>query len=109
MGPAVALAGVKIRTGNIITTGERVLSGLMLRSGSRHLIFDNTGRLRQGPIPAIGYRISFGAVNVLFAVAPPASPPPSLYPRAVQEAEDPPCYLTARSRRIDRPVSCEVC
>src|SRR4051794_25620430 len=70
VGPAVVLARVKIRTGNLLGTGERVMSGLMQRSGSQHLLFDNTGRLRQAPsIPPIGFRIIFGTVDVLFAVA----------------------------------------
>src|SRR3954470_986822 len=80
------------------------MSGVMYRSGSQHLLLDNTGRLRYEPlIPPIGFRITFSTIDVLFAVAPP-----SVYPRVVHDAEDPPCYKAARGRRTDRPESCEV-
>src|SRR4051794_17213366 len=63
MGPVVALARVKIRTGNLLNTSQRVMSGVMYRSGSQHLLLDNTGHLLQAPsIPPIGFRITFGTI-----------------------------------------------
>ena len=99
----MALAGVSIQTGNLLNTGERVLSGLMQRSGSQYLVFDNAGCFSQGPMPAIGNHFTFGAFDIYVAIAQPF-----VYPQVVHVAEDPPCHLAARGRRTDRPVSCEV-
>ena len=71
MGPAVALAGVFIRTGNLLNTGERVLSGLMQRFDSQYLVFDNAGCFSQGPMPAIGNHFTFGTFDVYVAIAQP--------------------------------------
>ena len=103
VGPAVALAGVFIRTGNLLKTGERVLSGLMQRFGSQHLVFDNAGCFGQGPMPAIGNHFTFGTFDVYVAITQPF-----VYPQVVHVAEDPPCHLTSRGRRPTRPVSYEV-
>ena len=65
----MALAGVFIRTGNLLKTGERVLSGLMQRFGSQHLVFDNVGCFSQGPMPAIGNLFTFGTFDVYVAIA----------------------------------------
>ena len=86
VGPAVALAGVFIRTGNLLKTGERVLSGLMQRFGSQHQVFDNEGYFGQGPMPAIGNHFTFGTFDVYVAIAQPF-----VYPQVVHVAEDPPC------------------
>ena len=103
VGPAVALAGVFIRTGNFLNTGERVLSGLMQRIDSHYLVFDTAGCFSQGPMPAIGNHFTFGTFDVYVAIAQPF-----VYPQVVHVAEDPPCHLAARGRRTARPVSCEV-
>ena len=103
MGPAVALAGVIIRTGNLLKTGERVLSGLMQRFGSLHFVSDNAGCFGQGPNPSVGNLITFGQFDVYVAIAPPF-----VYPQVVHVVEDPPCHLAARGRCTAHPASCEV-
>ena len=47
VGPTAVLAGVMIRTGNFIKTGERVVSGLVQRSGLCDYVSDNAGSLRR--------------------------------------------------------------
>src|SRR3954463_1471485 len=43
VGHGAALAGVFIRTGNLIGTGERVVSGLVQRLGALRFVSDNAG------------------------------------------------------------------
>ena len=90
VGPAVVLAGVNIRMGNLLKTGERVLSGLMQRFGSLHFVFDNAGCFGQGPNPSVGNLITFGQFDIYVAIAPPF-----MYPQVVHVAEDRPCHLAA--------------
>ena len=70
VGPPAALAGVFIRTGNFLTSGERVLSGVMQRSGSLHLVHDNAGCFSRGPNPRNGNLIMFGDFEIYVAIAP---------------------------------------
>ncbi|KAK1613867.1 hypothetical protein QYE76_019384 [Lolium multiflorum] len=84
VGPSASSAGVFIRTGLTITTGERVASGLIWRFGSR-LLSDNAGCFADRPFPAGGSVISFGGHDVYVAtVAPPR------YPRQVLRCASPP-------------------
>ena len=99
VGPAVALAGVFIRTGNFLKSGERVLSGLMQRFGSLHFVHDNAGCFSQRPNPRNGNLVTFGEFEVYVAIAPPV-----VYPRVVHVAEDPPCHPAARGQRFTRPA-----
>ena len=48
MGPAAALAGVHIRAGLLIASGERVLSSLVQRLGSLDFVNDNAGCFANG-------------------------------------------------------------
>ena len=70
VGPAAALAGVFIRTGNFLRSGERVLSGLMQRFGSLHFVHDNAGCFSQGPNPLNGNLVTFGDFKIYIAIAP---------------------------------------
>ncbi|KAK1682509.1 hypothetical protein QYE76_043357 [Lolium multiflorum] len=60
-------AGVFIRTGLTITTGERVASGLIWRFGSLDCVSDNAGCFADRPFPAGGSVISFGGHDVYVA------------------------------------------
>ncbi|KAK1610784.1 hypothetical protein QYE76_034457 [Lolium multiflorum] len=78
-------AGVFIRTGLTITTGERVASGLIWRFGSLNCVSDNASCFADRPFPAGGSVISFGGFDVYVAtVAPPR------YPRQVLRCASPP-------------------
>ncbi|KAK1613717.1 hypothetical protein QYE76_019234 [Lolium multiflorum] len=85
VGPSASSAGVFIRTGLTITTGERVASGLIWRFGSLNCVSDNAGCFADRPFPAGGSVISFGGFDVYVAtVAPPR------YPRQVLRCASPP-------------------
>ncbi|KAK1626781.1 hypothetical protein QYE76_001096 [Lolium multiflorum] len=85
MGPSASAAGVFIRTGLTITTGEQVASGLIWRFGSLDCVSDNAGCFADRPFPAGGSIISFGGHDVYIAtVAPPR------YPRQVLRCASPP-------------------
>ncbi|KAK1685229.1 hypothetical protein QYE76_046077 [Lolium multiflorum] len=85
VGPSASSAGVFIRTGLTITTGERVASGLIWRFGSLDCVSDNAGCFADRPFPAGGSIISFGGHDVYVAtVAPPR------YPRQVLRCASPP-------------------
>ena len=60
VGPSEALAGVFIRTGSIIDSGERVISGLVCKLGSMSFISDNAGCLGGRPLPRNGRIVTFG-------------------------------------------------
>ncbi|KAK1558230.1 hypothetical protein QYE76_018039 [Lolium multiflorum] len=82
VGPSASAAGVFIRTGLTITTGERVASGLIWRFGSLDCVSDNAGCFADRPFPAGGNVISFGGFDVYVAtVAPPR------YPREICAAQ----------------------
>ncbi|KAK1649207.1 hypothetical protein QYE76_067012 [Lolium multiflorum] len=75
VGPSSSSAGVFIRTGLTITTGERVASGLIWRFGSLDCVSDNAGCFADRPFPAGGSIITFGGHDVYVAtVAPPRYP-----------------------------------
>ncbi|KAK1628555.1 hypothetical protein QYE76_002870 [Lolium multiflorum] len=85
VGPSASSAGVFIRTGLTITTGERVASGLVWRFGSLDCVSDNAGCFADRPFPAGGNIISFGGFDVYVAtVAPPR------YPREIVRCASPP-------------------
>ena len=85
VGPSASSAGVFIRTGLTITTGERVASGLIWRFGSLDSVSDNAGCFADRPFPAGGSIISFGGHDVyVTTVAPPR------YPRQVLRCASPP-------------------
>jgi hypothetical protein len=65
VGPAVAPAGVFIRTGLTIDSGERVASGLVQRLGSLDFVSDNAGCFADRPFPRNGTFIHFGDHRVL--------------------------------------------
>ncbi|KAK1618858.1 hypothetical protein QYE76_024375 [Lolium multiflorum] len=85
VGHSASSAGVFIRTGLTITTGERVASGLIWRFGSLDCVRDNAGCFADRPFPAGGSVISFGGHDVYVAtVAPPR------YPQQVLRCASPP-------------------
>ena len=68
MGPAATLAGVYIRTGSFIASGEPVVCGLVQQFGSLCFIDDNTSCFGNEPMPANSSIISFGAHQVYVAM-----------------------------------------
>ena len=101
VGPAAALAGVIIRTGSIIDSGERVVCGLICKLGSLNFISDNAGCFGSRPFPTNGCLISFGTFVTYVATEVVCK-----YPEQVLVAEDPPAVCAARGRRSARPGSC---
>ena len=72
----MALAGVFIRTGNFLRSGERVLSGMMQRFNSLHFVHHNAGCFSQGPNPRNGNLITLNDFEVYVAI----TPRPYVYP-----------------------------
>jgi hypothetical protein len=71
MGPAAALAGVHIRAGLLIISGERMVSGLVYRLGSLDFIDDNDGCFSNGgKFPKNGRIIKFGSHRVYLGTVP---------------------------------------
>ena len=101
VGPAAALAGVFIRTGSFIASGERVLCGLVHRFGSLNVVSDNAGCFGSRPLPRNGCLIEFGSLTIYVATEVPCR-----FPERVQVAADPPAVCAARGRRTARPASC---
>ena len=61
VGPAAALAGVSIRTGvKIMATGERAVSGLLMRFGRLQFVADNAASFGREPFPFGGSIVQFG-------------------------------------------------
>ena len=103
VGPAVMLAGIHIRTGNYLSNGERVVTGLMQRFGNLSFFADNAGCLAGGPLPLNGCVILFGDIEVYVATTRHRP-----YPDIVHVAADPPAHLAARGRHAGHPTSSEV-
>src|SRR3954466_12626072 len=93
VGQAAALAGVFIRTGNLIGTGERVVSGLVQRLGALRFVSDNVGCFGNRLFPSNGQFLTFGGLEVYVGLVPVRR-----YHDSVQVAEDPPLILEARKR-----------
>src|SRR3954454_15636020 len=93
VGQAAALAGVFIRTGNLIGTSEHVVSGLVQRLGALRFVSDNAGCFGNRPFPSSGQFITFGDLEVYVGIVPMRR-----YHDSVQVAEDPPSVLAARRR-----------
>ena len=94
-------AGVFIRTGSIIASGERVVSGLVHRLGTLNFISVNAGCFGSRPIPRNGCLVLFGTFEIYVATEFVCK-----YPEQVLVAEDPPAVCAARGRRITHPGSC---
>ena len=105
VGPAATLAGVHIRTGNLLPSGERVVSGQMAYFGNLRFFVDNAGCVSNssGALPLNGCIIVFGDFEVYVATTRHRA-----FPDDVHVAADPPAHFAARGRRNDRPASCEV-
>ena len=89
-----------IRTGSIITSGERVLCGLAQQFGTLCFIDDNAGCFGGRPLPANGSILSFGELQVFVATELPRE-----YPAKVFVAEDPPSVCAVRGQRNARPAT----
>ena len=61
------LAGVFIRTGSVIASGERVVCGLVHRFGSLNVISDNAGCFGSRPFPRNGCLMELGDLTVYVA------------------------------------------
>src|SRR3954471_24921370 len=85
MGPAPVLAGVKIRTGNFIHTGERVVSGLVQRFDLWDYVRDNAGSFRRKAPPRNGVFIKLGTHKVYVGVDNSC-----IYPHQVVDAGETP-------------------
>src|SRR3954466_7882871 len=95
MGPAVVLAGVMIRTGNFINTGERVVSGLVQRFGLCDYVSDNAGSFK-GKVPSRnGVFISLGEHKVYVGVDITG-----IYPHQVVIAGEPPLNAASHPSRV---------
>ena len=105
VGPAATLAGVFIRTGNLLPSGERVFSGLVQRFGNLQFFADNAGCISSsgGSLPLNGCVIVFGDLELDVATTRHRA-----YPDVMHVAADPSAHLAARGRRNDRPASREV-
>src|SRR3954471_22032720 len=99
MGPAAVLVGVKIRTGNFIHTGERVVSGLVQRFDLCDYVSDNAGSFRRKTPPRNGIFINLGTHQIYVGVDTSC-----VYPHRVIVAGDPPINA-ANGSCGERPVS----
>ena len=99
VGPAAALAGVYIRTGNLLVSGERVVSGLVQRLGHLRFVSDNARCFGSKPLPANGRFIEFGAHEVFVGTSSV-----HCYPERVVVAADPPALCAVRGKRTTRPA-----
>src|SRR3954462_5859491 len=91
VGPAAVLAGVVIRTGNFVNTGERVVSGLVQRLGLCDYVRDNAGSFRGKTPPRNGIFIGLGEHRVYIGVDFTG-----VYPRQVVVAGEPPRSTASR-------------
>src|SRR3954470_9762311 len=85
VGPAAVLAGVKIRTGNFIRTGERVVSGLVQRFDLCDYVSDNAGSFRRKAPRRNNVFINLGMHQIYVGVDTSC-----VYPHRVVVAGDPP-------------------
>src|SRR3954465_5791562 len=99
VGPAAVLAGVMIRTGNFINTGERVVSGLVRRLDLCDYVSDNAGSFRGKTPPRNGVFISLGMHQVYVGVDISG-----IYPHQVVVAGEPPLNAVSHPRGA-HPVS----
>src|SRR3954467_11634269 len=98
VGPAAVLAGVMIRTGNFINTGERVVSGLVRRFDLCDYGSDNAGSFRGKAPPRNSVFISLGMHQVYIGVDVSG-----IYPHQVVVAGESPLSAASRPRGV-RPV-----
>src|SRR4051812_26748789 len=103
VGPTAVLAGVKIRTGNFIHTGERVVSGLVQRFDIWDYISDHAGSFRRKAPSCNGIFINLGAHKVYVSVDTSC-----VYPHRVIEAGEPPLCATSGQRGVRPAGSVEV-
>src|SRR3954470_18881715 len=68
VGPAAVLAGVKIRTGNFIHTGEHVVSGLVQRFDLCDYVSDDAGSFRRKAPPRNGVFINLGLHQIYVGI-----------------------------------------
>ena len=83
--------GVFIRTGSIISSGERVVRGLAQQFGTLCFVSDNAGCFGSRPLLANGSILSFGELQIFIATEPLRE-----YPTKVLVAEDPPSVCVVR-------------
>src|SRR4051794_41163036 len=101
MGPAAALAGVKIWTGiKMVSSGERAVSGLLQRYGRLCFVADNEASFGREPFPFNGSIFQFGDHEVYIATVKS-----HVYPRVVHVAADPPAVLAAHGRLPLAPLA----
>src|SRR3954470_8083415 len=98
MGPAAVLAGVMIRTGNFIRTGERVISGLVRRFDLCDYVSDNAGSFKGKTPPRNGVFINLGMHRIYVGVDISG-----VYPHQVIVAGEPP-LSAADGPRGELPV-----
>src|SRR3954463_5090238 len=98
VGQAAVLAGVVIRTGNFINTGERVVSGLVQRFGLCDYVSDNAGSFRGETPPRNGVFIDLGGHKVYVGIDVTG-----VYPHQVVVAGEPPLNAASRPSRA-RPA-----
>src|SRR4051812_9673829 len=103
VGPAAVLDGVKVRTGNYIDTGERVVSGLVQRFDIWDYVSDNAGNFRRKAPPRNGIFINLCAHKVYVGIDTSC-----VYPHRVIEAGETPLCATNGPRGVRLVGSVEV-
>jgi hypothetical protein len=100
VGQIDVLAGVFIWMGSVIvSSGVRVVSGLVQRLGSLSFISDNAGCLGGRPFLRNSRIMSFGSHEVYMGTESVCR-----YPEQVLVAADPLSHLLAHARRSARPI-----
>src|SRR3954462_14619933 len=99
MGPAAVLAGVMIRTGNFIHTGERIVSVLVRRFDLCDYVSDNVGSFKGNTPPRNGVFINLGMHQIYVGVDTS-----DVYPHQVVVAGETPLSAHNGPRGV-RPVS----
>src|SRR3954467_5350172 len=97
VGSAAVLAGVMIRTGNFIDTGERIVSGLVRRLDLCDYVSDNAGSFKGKTPPRNGVFVNLGMHQIYVDIDISG-----VYPHQVVIAGEPPLNA-ASSPRGARP------
>ena len=96
-----ALTGVKFRMGNVLPSGEKVVSGLVQRCGLLDFVSDNAGCFGSAPMPRNGRIISFGSQKIYVATTHVYK-----YPKKIIVATDPPSVHRIKGKNPLRAAMC---
>ena len=96
LGPTVgqsALSRVKFRMGNVLPSGEKVVTGLVQRFGLLDFVSDNAGCFGSAPMPRNGRIMLFGSHKVYVATTHVYK-----YPEKILVAADPPSVFWIKGK-----------